>query len=58
MTVTYDGNGITPEQLVELVEDLGYDAEIWETKEERGEKSSEPSEERAVAIKFAGGTSG
>ncbi|PVG02053.1 heavy metal translocatin [Serendipita vermifera] len=57
MTVTYDGNGITPEELVGLVDDLGYDAAVWETKEDQGEKHPTSSEEREVTVKFAGGTS-
>lgn len=52
MTVTYDENGISSQQLVNLVEDLGYDATEWET----GTVSQEPGTlgERVMQIRIVG----
>lgn len=52
MSVTYDENGLTAEQIIELVEDLGYEAAAWETKSEQEDRI--PSEERTVQLRFEG----
>lgn len=53
MSVTYDENGLNADHIIELVEDLGYEATEWETKlaEEEGRS---PSAEREVHIRFEG----
>jgi len=53
MNVTYDENGMSPQQLIELVEDLGYECAEWETTAE-GTKKIASGTERIVEIQFGG----
>lgn len=53
MTVTYDANGLTAQDIGSLVEDLGYEATEWETKLE-GENIVSRIEEREVQLQFEG----
>jgi hypothetical protein len=53
MSVTYDQNNLSAEQIVELLDDLGYDAIVWETKMAEEEKPK-TSGERTVQIRFEG----
>jgi hypothetical protein len=51
MRVTYDENGISSQQLVELIEDLGFEGTEWETGAEETEKPASTGE-RIVQIQF------
>ena len=53
MNVTYDENGITSQQLVELLDDLGYEGTEWETETEQTEKAGS-SGDRVVQVRFGG----
>jgi hypothetical protein len=53
MKVTYDENGISSQQLVELIEDLGFEGTEWETGSEGREKTASMGE-RIVQIQFGG----
>ncbi|KAG8808956.1 hypothetical protein FRC19_005570, partial [Serendipita sp. 401] len=53
LTVIYDGNGISPEKIKEIVEDLGYEASEWET-ESTDRQTSRPPEEREIQVLFSG----
>lgn len=54
MSVTYDKNGLSTEQILQLVDDMGYDAAVWETTTVQDEESSSSPEERTVQIRFEG----
>jgi hypothetical protein len=51
MRVTYDENGISSQQLVELIEDLGFEGTEWETGSQETEKPASM-DERIVQIQF------
>lgn len=53
MNVTYDENGISSQQLIELIEDLGFEGTEWETAAEEPEKPASTGE-RVVQIQFGG----
>lgn len=53
MNVTYDLNGISVKDLLELVEDLGYEPVEWETNDANKEKETVIGE-REVQIEFSG----
>jgi hypothetical protein len=53
MSTTYDENGMNAQQLIQLVEDMGYDCTEWETAVEQPEKPAS-SKERIVQIQFGG----
>lgn len=54
MSVTYDENGLSDEQIIELLDDLGYDSVVWETNSAQEEKTITSPEERTVQIRFEG----
>jgi hypothetical protein len=54
MSVTYDENGLSDEQIIELLDDLGYDSAVWEKNAAQEEKSKTFPEERTVQIRFEG----
>jgi hypothetical protein len=54
MSVTYDENGLSAEQIIELLDDMGYDAAVWETNAAQEEKPMTFPKERTVQIRFEG----
>jgi hypothetical protein len=54
MSVTYDQNELSAEQIVELLDNMGYDAVVWETKAAEEEKPKTSAGERIVQIRFEG----
>lgn len=53
MSVTYDENGISSQQLLDIIEDLGFEGTVWETGAEETEQPASMGE-RVVQVQFGG----